>query len=68
LKQERIRKTIDETSVKNYGYIFNCNEPRAYPKVSWRTQETTLFPEPKDEYEQYLEKNNLTETPTKKYY
>jgi len=68
LKQERIQKKLAQTSVKNYGYMFNCNEPRARPRVSWRTEETTIFPEPKNEYDQYLEDNNLTKTPNKNYY
>ena len=65
-KQQSIRRRLEETTPKNYGGMIN--RYNSTPLVDFSTSWTVLDPKPKDEYQKYLEDNDLTPGPTKSYY
>jgi hypothetical protein len=65
-KQKNIRRRLEETTPKNYGGMIN--RYNSAPLVDFSTSWTVLDPKPKDEYQKYLEDNDLTPGKTKSYY
>ena len=65
-KRERLQQKLHQTTPKNYGGMIN--RYNSTPLVNFSTSWTVLDPKPKDEYDKYLEDNDLTSSPTKRYY
>jgi hypothetical protein len=65
-KREKLQERLNETIPKNYGGFVNRynSTPIVDFRTPWRTLETPL----KDEYDKYLEDNDLNSKPTKSYY
>lgn len=68
-KQRELQKQIHKSTepLKYYGGRYNLKDGRA-KTISWSTNWTEIFPKPKDEYQKYLEDNNLSNKPKKTYY
>jgi hypothetical protein len=66
-KQSRIRKAINDSIPKNYGGMVTQSNPRG-SVTTFKTSWTTLEPKPKDEYDKYLEDNDLETSSNYKYY
>ena len=65
-KQKRIVRSLKETAPKNYGGMINRFNSR--PIVDFSTGWKPLEVKPKDEYEKYLEDNDIKPTTKKHYY
>jgi hypothetical protein len=66
-KQQKLLKRLIETAPKNYGGMLNSYN-RGAPLVDFSTPWKPLFRQEKNEYEKYLEDNNLSYPPGKTYY
>jgi hypothetical protein len=66
-KQNRIRNEINNSIPKNYGGMVTRSNPRG-SLTTFKTSWTSLEPKPKDEYDKYLEDNDLETSSKYKYY
>lgn len=65
-KQQRIRNQLRDTTPKNYGGMLNRYNSK--PLVDFSTGWKPLEVKPKDEYDKYLEDNDIKPTTNKTYY
>jgi hypothetical protein len=65
-KRERLQQKLHQTTPKNYGGMLTRynSSPLVDFSTTWKPIEHTK----KDEYDKYLEDNDLTSSPTKRYY